>query len=142
MTDSTHTPFRPLIRTQADLERAWRTLMEPLGFGGSSIWLLLIGADDRPTPHITQIEDAEDPPTSEQAEGLAAMLRTLLDDVAPGGRWAFLRSRPGPGGVTDADRAVATAVLGACHAAGLPVDVMHLATDDDLVPLTPDDLAA
>ncbi len=143
MTESTNVPFRPVIRTQADLERAWRTLMEPLGFSSSSVWLMMIGADDRPTPHITQIEDAADPPTPEQAEGLASMLQTLLDDVAPGGRWAFLLSRPGRGGaITEADRAVAHAMLGACRAAGVPVDVMHLATDDDLRPLVADDLAA
>jgi hypothetical protein len=142
MTDPTTVPFQPVIRTQADLERAWRTLMEPLGFSSSSVWLMLIGADDRPLPHITEIDDAADPPSPEQAEGLASMLQTLLDDVAPGGRWAFLRSRPGRAGITEVDRAVAQAMLGACHAAGVPVDVMHLATDDDLRPLVADDLAA
>ena len=141
MTEPTKAPFRPVIRSQADLESAWRQLMEPLGFGGQSVWLLLIGADDRPLPHVTQIEEADDPPTPAQADGFASMLRSLLDDV-PGGRWAFLRSRPGRAAVTDDDRAWARALLHACRAAGVPVEVMHLATDDDLRPIVADDLAA
>ncbi len=142
MTEPSKLPFRPVIRTQADLERAWRHLMEPLGFGGNSVWLMMIGADGRPLPQLTQIEDADEPPSPEQAAGFAAMLRTLLDDVAPGGRWAFLRSRPGRSDVRADDRAWAQTLLGACHAADVPVDVMHLATDDDLRPLVADDLAA
>ncbi len=142
MTESTNVPFRPVIRCQADLEGAWRHLMGPLGFGGSSVWLLLIGADDRPLPHVTQIEDADEPPTAAQADGFASMLRDLLADLAPDGRWAFLRSRPGRAAITDDDRAWALALLGACRAADVPVEVMHLATDDDLRPLAADDLAA
>ncbi len=142
MTESTNQPFRPVIRTQADLERAWRRLMEPLGFGGHSIWLMMIDTDDRPLPHVTQIEDADDPPTPEQAQGLTSMLGELLEDVAPGGRVAFLRSRPGGGGATATDRAIARALLDACRATGLPVDVVHLATDVDVLPMVADDLAA
>ena len=54
MTDET---FRPIIHAQADLEDAWRTLMEPLGFSRRSLWLMFIDADDRPMPQLTEIED-------------------------------------------------------------------------------------
>ena len=36
------TEYRPTVRTQAELERVWRHLMEPLGFGGHSLWLMVI----------------------------------------------------------------------------------------------------
>ncbi len=54
MTDET---FRPIIHGQADLEDAWRTLMEPLGFSRRSLWLMFIDADDRAMPQLTEIED-------------------------------------------------------------------------------------
>ena len=46
-------PFRPTIRTQADLEKAWRHLMSPLGFSGYSIWMMVIEPNHRagPPPH-------------------------------------------------------------------------------------------
>jgi hypothetical protein len=134
--------FRPTLRTQADLEQTWRRLMEPLGFSGSSIWMLLVGPDDRPFPQITQIEECDAPPTPDQLAGFAEMVRDLLGDVAPpGGRWAFLRSRPGGPGVTDLDRAWARALLDACRDRDVPTEVMHLATDVDVVPLPYDELA-
>jgi hypothetical protein len=53
------TPFEPVIRSQSDLEAAWRQLIRPLGFHRRSLSLLLIGADDRPTPVITEVTDTE-----------------------------------------------------------------------------------
>ena len=52
------TPFRPTVRSQADLEAVWKHLMGPWGFGGHSVWMLVIDADDRPFPHITEITEA------------------------------------------------------------------------------------
>lgn len=109
------TIFDTPIRTQADLERLWRELMEPLGFGGMSIWLMLIGPDDIAIRQLTQIEDAVEPPDAEQLAGFGLMLSRLRDQMAPGGRWAFLRSRPGGGG-QHGDRPV----LGPWSARGMP----------------------
>ncbi len=137
MTDT----YRPTIRTQADLERAWRHLMEPLGFSGCSVWMLLVDADDHPVPQVTQIEDCDAPPGADQLTDFADLARGLLDEIAPGGRWAFLRSRPGGSGVTDLDRSWARALLDACRDRDVPTEVMHLATDVDVVPLPYDELA-
>ncbi len=115
--------------------------MEPLGFGGFSVWMMLIERDGRPLPQVTQIEDAEAPPDSDQAANLATVLGSLIEMV-PGGSVAFLRSRPGRGGVDAQDRAWATALYAACRTAGVASEIVHVATDRMLVPLPPDDLPA
>ncbi|QCW49241.1 hypothetical protein FE634_00290 [Nocardioides dongxiaopingii] len=134
-------PHRPVIRSQADLERAWRHLVEPLGFSAHSTWMMLIDAEDHPLPQLTQVEDCDRVPEPEVLTGFAELAAHLLDDVAPGGRWAFLRSRPGAG-VTDVDRAWARGLVEACRELGVPTEVVHLATDVDLLPLPLDSLAA
>jgi hypothetical protein len=130
------------IRTQSDLHDAWRQLMEPLGFSGHSVWLMLIEADDRTVPHLTQIEDAQQPPGPVQREGFAEMLRSLVDDLVPGGRVAFLRSRPGGGGLTPDDRAWARGLYETGRQAGVEVEVVHRACDVDLVPVPMDEALA
>lgn len=109
-------PYRPTIRTQAELERVWRHLMQPLGFGRRSVWLLQVAADRRPTSMITEITECDERPDTEMCTGLAGILEQL-DAAEPGGSFAFLVSRPGRG-----------------------VDVVHLATDHDVVPLPLDEI--
>lgn len=135
-------PFRPIIRCQADLEHAWRHLMEPLGFSRHSIWMMLIGDDDRPIPRITEIDGAVTPPEPREVDGLAELLRRLRADVAPRARFAFLRSRPGGGGVGPDDRGWAEALYAAARLARTPIEIVHLAHDHDLVPIPMDDLPA
>jgi hypothetical protein len=137
----TTTPYRPTIRTQADLEGAWRHLMEPLGFSGHSLWLMFIQPDDRLFPHITQIEEAVAPPTGDEGAALVDVLVQLREEHVRGGRIAFLRSRPGGGGPVADDLAWARSLYAACHVAGLETDVVHLATDEDVVPLPMDVVA-
>lgn len=134
--------LQPLIRSQSELHDAWTTFMQPLGFSGDSIWLMLIGPDDRPVPHLTEIEDAEQPPEPAAIEGFAEMLRMLRAEIVPDGRFAFLRTRPGGGGITAADRAWAHALHEAGRLAGVPVEVVHRACDVDLVPVPMDELLA
>lgn len=134
--------FQPTIRCQSDLQEAWSTLMGPLGFARHSVWLMFIGPDDLPVPHLTEIEQAVHPPTEEELAGLAETLRMLHDEIFPGSRFAFLRSRPGAAGITGADRAWACALYEAARIAGVPVEVVHRACDVDLVPIPMDDVMA
>ena len=113
--------YRPTISSQSDLEATWRHLMTPLGFRDHSVWLMLIDADDRPLPQLTEIGDAADVPDEAQVAQLGTFIGMLVSDVLPGGRVAFLRSRPGSDGVTDADRSFAAALYAATAAAGVPV---------------------
>ena len=141
MTDFDH-PFRPLIRTQEDLEHAWRHLMEPLGFGDHSIWMMLVDGGGRPVPQLTEIAGAVEPPDPDEVAGLAELLRRIRSDHDPRARFAFLRSRPGGGGVNTDDRGWAVALYDAARRAHVPIEVVHLATDHELVPIPMDDLPA
>ena len=134
--------FQPTIRSQSDLHEAWSTLMQPLGFSGHSVWLMMLEPDGRPVPHLTEIEEAVHPPVGEELLGLAEMVRQLREEIVPDGRFAFLRSRPGNGGITDGDRAWASALYEAGRIAGVPVEVVHRACDVDLVPIPMDEVLA
>ena len=134
-------PFRPRIRTQADLEHAWRHLMQPLGFGDHSIWMMVINGD-RPIPQLSEIVGAVAPPEAEEVDGLAELMRRLRADVSPSVRFAFLRSRPGSGGPNSHDLGWALALYDAARLAHVPIEIVHLANDHDLVPIPMDDLPA
>jgi hypothetical protein len=132
------TSYRPVVRSQSDLEAVWKQLMGPWGFGGHSLWLLVIDADDRPFPQITEITEAEEPPDDDMVSSIA----TFLDGLAhEGRRFAFLRSRPGHGGLTDDDRAWARSLYDAGRQAGVPLEVVHRACDHDLVAVPMDEVA-
>lgn len=134
----TKTPFTTLIRSQSDLEVAWRHLMGPWGFGGHSVWLMLI-SDDRPLPALTELTESEMPPDDLVLSGLVELLRRLEAEVVPGVRFAFLRSRPGVDAVTGPDRAWAATLYAACRRAGVACEVVHLATKGSVRPIPPDD---
>lgn len=130
------------VRTQAELEQLWRRLMEPLGFAGGALWALAIDGHDHPTKVLMEIRDEGVEPTPEEATSFGPFLAHLGPDVPDGSRWAFLRCRPGRGGARASDRALVAALVAGCRDAGIATDVVHLATDDTLVPLPYDELAA
>lgn len=134
------TPLRPVVHTQSDLLHLWQALMGELGFSRSSTWTLRLDPDGRPVPGLLEIDDCDGDPVPEHLDSLTA----LCLDVAggPTGRWVFLRSRPGRHGPDATDRAWARELTLACRRAGLRTDVVHLATDQRLVPLPADDLLA
>lgn len=129
--------FEPVLTTQAQMEVAWRELMGPWSFSGHSVWMMLV-VDDRPLPHLTEILEAEDPPDASHLDGLAEILMGLDREVAPGMRVAFLRSRPGKGIVTDTDRAWARSLYVSARRAGVPCEVVHLATRGSIRPIPAD----
>jgi len=136
------TPYAPVLRTQADLEDAWRQLMGPLGFSGHSLWLMFVQADQTPLPHLSQVEGTVAPPTAQEQLNLVGFLKCLRGEMRRGERIVFLRSRPGRGGARPDDLAWARSLYDACRAAEVETDVVHLATDDVLVPLPMDDVVA
>lgn len=129
--------FEPVLTTQTQVEDAWRELMGPWSFGRHSVWMMLV-VDDRPLPQLTEISECEDPPDASHVDGLAEILLMLDRDVAPGLRVAFLRSRPGKGTVTDTDRAWARSLYAAARRAGVPCEVVHLATRGEIRPVPAD----
>lgn len=128
-----------VVDDQASLLRAWRLLLRPLGFGSAGVWMLVIDADDRPRPTVVEVQGCDAVPSDEEVEDFARFLRRLVE-TAPGGRVAMLRSRPGRGGPDALDRAWAAALLAAARRVGVPTDLVHLATDERVVPMPPDDL--
>lgn len=131
-------PYRPLLRTQADVENMWRKLMAPLGFAAASLWMVTIEGQ-RPVPRILEVVDLGDPPDADQVEAFAGMLAPL---AGPDIRIALLRSRPGGGRPDATDRAWALALYEAGRRAGVCLEMIHLAHDHDVLPLTADDLMA
>lgn len=129
--------FEPVLTTQTQMEDAWRELMGPWSFSSHSVWMMLV-VDDRPLPHLTEIAEAEDPPDTSEADGLADLLLMLDNEVAPGARVAFLRSRPGKDVVTDSDRAWARSLYASARRAGVPCEVVHLATRGAIRPIPAD----
>lgn len=131
------------ITTQSDLEDVWRSLMEPLGFTRTSLWIVFVHPDGR--PHKTLIEVpapdhlvAPDPTAPE----LLDLLREWATEHVPNGRVAFLRTRPGRGGLDGTDRLWAAALYAAARVAGVPCEVVHAANDDRLLPVPLDEIDA
>lgn len=132
-------PYRPTISSQADLEEAWRHLMGPWGFGRRSVWMMRLDGDHRLLPVITEIAECDEEPDPALAVRFAEILRAL-DEDDPGGSFAFLVSRPGPIRAEDADRAWGRFLVEAGAAAGVRLEMPHLATEDGVVALPPDEL--
>jgi hypothetical protein len=133
--------FAPIIRTQTDLERAWRQLMGPWGYGRHSLWLMVI-QDDVPVPQLTEIDECVEPPDAELTESFAHLLGALAGDLGGDPRFAVLRTRPGTGAVTDDDRAWARCVYGAAATAEVGCEIVHLGTEGSIRPLPPDEVIA
>ena len=135
----------PPVHTQADLERLWRQLMEPLGFADRTIWLMLIEADGTPIKQLTQFGEPPVAPSARDRASVRDVLASLGAEMGAGSdraglRMAFLLSRPGRGRARRNDRFWAELLYAACRDAGLPCEVVHLATDDTLMALPPDEL--
>jgi hypothetical protein len=134
MDKKTKKPYRPVIRTQAELECAWRHLMEPLGFAARSMWLMVIDDDDRPIPHLTELTDLAEIPDSRSAGDMAEFVR-IVSEALPHARLAFLLSRPDTGPPDSPDQAWASVLYDAARGAGAVCEVVHLATDDGVMPI-------
>lgn len=128
------------IRSQLDLHQHWRSLMGPLGFSRATLWVHFLTSDDRPDGLITQVEDLPDRPDDRLLDNLMSVCGDLLDSDLPGGRVAFLYTRPGSRLVTDDDRAWARGLRSAARKAGVPCAPIHLANDEELRVFAPDDL--
>lgn len=131
-----------VVDDQVRLLRTWRHLLERERLTRPSLWLLLIDEHDHPLPGLVELEGCPEQPEPAELDSLVVMLRTLLDDLAPGGRVAVARSRPGSHPVDATDRLWAAEIHAACRRGGVPSDLVHLAIPERIVPLPLDDLPA
>ena len=137
MTDKT--PYAPVLRTQTDVEAAWRHLINPLGWPEPRLWFMLVDADGVPFPQLCQIEGLPMEIADDGAANLATMLRDLIEEHGFD-RVELLLCRPGGGPPNRSDRKNAAELYDASVVAGVPVDVIHLATDQDFWPIPLDAL--
>jgi hypothetical protein len=140
MTSSDREPFAPILLSQSDVEQMWRAVMRPLGWSRRALWFFLVTPEDRPLPRICEVADLPDEVDDEGHAADAELWRDLLADLVPGGRVALLLVRPGAGGPTPADRAFAEGVYTACRRVGVPLEVIHLATDEEIWALPADEV--
>ena len=113
--------------------------MGELGFSAPQLWMVILDADGRCTPVVQHIEDLPDTPDPQLYANLMLVCRGILDEVIPGGSVAFLRARPGPAGLTAADRAWAAGLSAAAHEHGVACRPVHLANDHEIRAFAPDD---
>jgi hypothetical protein len=134
-------PFRPLLSTQSDLEQMWRRLMSPLGFGARALWMVVV-EDDRPVPQVTEFSQLPSTPDEEFGEGLVNILGGLAPSLADDASFAFLLTRPGGGRPDAHDIAWARTLYEVGRRVRMPLTVIHLAHDHDVLPMSMDDLLA
>jgi hypothetical protein len=136
----THPRDMAPVRTQADLQRLWRTLMGELGFGGRSLWLSLLEPDGQPTPVLLQIEDLPQAPSRDQVDRLTLFCETLLQEMGPG-QIAFLLSGPGRAALSEDERRWAGALEDVQRRLGGPgLLPVHRANDRELAVIAPDEV--
>jgi hypothetical protein len=138
MTEQT---YRPVLRTQADVERFWTTICHPLGWRTRELWVVLVDEDGEPFPSVHQISELPEQPDDQALDHLLAGCRGLLEEFDPGGSVATLLCRPGGRSITDADRAWASALARAARADGVVLEVVHVAGDAGIAPLPMDEAA-
>lgn len=131
----------PPVLSQADLHRHWRTLMGELGFARARLYLQLFTVDGRCTPVILDITEIPDVPDGGMADALMSFCSHALDEIAePGTRVGILYARPGPRSPRTADRAWARFITEAAARHGVPIFPVHVANDEELSVVTPDEL--
>jgi hypothetical protein len=131
----------PPVRTQADLHRHWRALMGELGFTRPRLYLLFVPPDGRVEGLLMEIDDLPDLPDAESAAALMACCQQVLDGALPEqSRLAVLYVRPGRRGPSVADRAWAGTLTAAAGRARVPMWQVHVANDEALHVMAPDDL--
>lgn len=123
----------PAVRTQVDLQRAWRALMGELGFPDRRLWLLFLTPDGQPAGPLLSIDSLPDGPWELPVDDLVTICRDLLDGPGAAGSVAMLLTRPGRDAWHVGDRAWGRYLTAAAHRVGGQVWPVHRANDRELV---------
>ncbi|KQV76121.1 hypothetical protein ASC61_14530 [Aeromicrobium sp. Root344] len=132
----------PDVHTPADLERVWRHLIEPLGFGSRQIFAIMLDRGGRVQPSIVNVTDCPAAPDGQMLVNLARSLRIVLDEGDPDGSIALLWARPTHAGTRASDIQWVRAITAVSAAHSLGAWPVHTADDSVLRVMSPDDLAA
>ncbi len=142
MRHAEHEPIPPIdtatdpVASAADLRQRWRALMGPLGFGEKLLWIGFLGADRRLVKTLSQLPIGPRP-RAEILKNLMSMLRTLLDNMAPGSTVALLMTGPGHGPVSPADRVWSKSLAAAAERFAVPLEPIFRANDESLLQVGP-----
>jgi hypothetical protein len=132
----------PDVHSSADLELAWRRLIEPLGFSSRQIFAIMLDRDGRVHPSIVNVTDCPAAPDGQMLVHLARSLRTVLDEADPDGSFAVLWARPTHAGTRASDIQWVRAITAVARVHSLGDWPIHTADDSVLRVMAPDDLAA
>lgn len=131
----------PPVSSQADLHRHWRALMGQLGFAQSRLYLQFFTIDGRCTPLILDITDLPDLPDGRMADALMRFCSETLDHLGQAGmRVGILYARPGGRLPRTADLTWARLVTEGARRHGVPILPVHVANDEEVTVVTPDEL--
>jgi hypothetical protein len=124
------------IHCPGDLHQRWRALMGQFGFGERLLRFVFVG------PDRCMIKVLSDVPVGKRAEpglirNLMLALREILATADGRTTVALLLSRPGVGGLTDADR-WSTLLTEIAAEVGVPIEPFFRANDEHLVLVAPD----
>ena len=131
----------PPLLSQADVHWFWRAMMGPLGFTGRRLWLVFLEPDRRPVAHVVTVDDVPENPDPADVASLMTICAETCREQGMSGVTVLL-SRPGRAGVRPSDRRWGLALLAAARAAQVELAPVHLANNDEVRPLTGDDLLA
>lgn len=136
----TEQAFRPVLHSQADVEKFWTTICRPQGWRTNELWVVLVDAEGQPFPSVQQVSELPEIPDPAELDHLMLGCRALLEEFDPGGRVALLLCRPGPGRPMEFDRTWVSALVRAAHRLGVELEVVHVASDVAIRPLPLDAL--
>jgi hypothetical protein len=117
------------IRSPADLQQRWRALMGQLGFAERLLRFAFVGPDRRLIKVLSEVPIGV-APDPRLVEGLMLSLGTVIYDFEPGSTVALLLTRPGRGGVSEADRRWGTALIQAAKRFDVALEPIFRANDD------------
>ncbi|MDT5075626.1 MAG: hypothetical protein QOJ80_263 [Mycobacterium sp.] len=124
------------IGSPADLQQRWRALMGRLGFGERLLRFAFVGPDRRLVKVLSEVPIGV-APDHKLVESLMLGLGTLLYDFETGSTVALLITRPGRGGVSEADRRWGEALTQAANRFDVPIEPIFRANDDAILLVTP-----
>lgn len=120
------------IHSPEDLRQRWRALMGPLGFGERLLRFGFVGPDRRLLKVLSDMPIGLNP-ASTPLENLMTALSVLVADVGEGSTVALLLTRPGVGGISNADRRWSAALVNAAERFDVPIEPIFRANDDAIV---------
>ncbi|GAC69661.1 hypothetical protein [Gordonia soli] len=135
--DLIHTPL-----TDAEsLRERWVHILSPLGFSETLLWFAFVDADGTLLPALNQLPMSTTP-VAGMIDVLLSRLAEVVDE-SPDISVAFLLSRPGRDGITEADAQWARLLVESARRHHVPLYPVHRANGTSVVTLwTPTDAAA